>query len=184
VSIRASLFSDQSTLCAIFAQIFREFVKVPSDFPGLYGILTGFSPNQHFWGCGCTPTSYTSLSNLGVVYHRCIFLPWEQPLFKHVTLADSTSKSYFRPELCSDMHLPNKPRSLNCTSHHSIQNLIRKFAPSEIRQDYFIVSIVFHPLFIPLIQHFIADHPCVKSSLKYGRAVRFLSLWYWQFRQN
>jgi len=48
MSIRAPFFSNQSMLGAIFAQILEIL-------PGFYGILAGFSPNQNFLTCGCTP---------------------------------------------------------------------------------------------------------------------------------
>jgi len=40
-----------------FSEILPGFCGI---LPGFYGILPGFSPNQNFWGCGCTPASYTS----------------------------------------------------------------------------------------------------------------------------
>ena len=94
----------------------------------------------------------------GVVYHRCIFRLWELPLLKHVMIADSTSKSHFRPELCSDMHLANNSRSLNWRNHYSIQNLIRKFPPSKVSHDDLIASIVSQTLFITSTLHFITGH--------------------------
>jgi len=50
MSFWAPFFSNQSMLGAIFAHIFREFVKVFRDFAWFLGILPGFSPNQHCWG--------------------------------------------------------------------------------------------------------------------------------------
>jgi len=37
-----------------------SFVRLSDIFPGFYGILSGFSSNQNFWGCDCIPSSYTS----------------------------------------------------------------------------------------------------------------------------
>jgi len=37
-----------------FSEILPGFCGI---LPGFYGILPGFSPNQNFWGCGCTPAS-------------------------------------------------------------------------------------------------------------------------------
>jgi len=62
MSIWAPLFSNQSILDAIFAQIFmefwkvlRDFARILKDFNRILKDLPGFSPNQNFWGCGCTP---------------------------------------------------------------------------------------------------------------------------------
>jgi len=43
-----------------FAQIFRDFAKVFTDFAQNSADFLGFSPNQNFWGCTCTSTSYTT----------------------------------------------------------------------------------------------------------------------------
>jgi len=60
-------------LGAIFAQVFREFQKVLKDFSRILEDFArvlwdfpGFSPKQNFWGCCCTPASYTSDSNLHI----------------------------------------------------------------------------------------------------------------------
>jgi len=48
---------------AIFLQIKARWVPFLPDFNGFSGILPGFSPNQNFWGCSCTPytpASYTT----------------------------------------------------------------------------------------------------------------------------
>jgi len=47
MSIRAPLFSNQSMLDAIFAQIFREFQKVLRDFRGFFPDFMGFLPDFH-----------------------------------------------------------------------------------------------------------------------------------------
>jgi len=72
--IWSPFFSNQSTMGAIFARIFREFAEIIRGFTKVFtyfaqistilsvfwGILPGFSPNQNFWGCTCTPASYTT----------------------------------------------------------------------------------------------------------------------------
>jgi len=84
--ILGAIFSNQSTLGAIFnpiswdfAQIFRDFAKVFTDFTQIStdfsGILPEFSPNQNFWGCAstlCTPTSYTTGSTSNAVIKRSV----------------------------------------------------------------------------------------------------------------
>jgi len=49
---------------AILQRYSHIFPKYPQIFPGLYKVFfPGFSPNQMFWGCACTPctpASYTS----------------------------------------------------------------------------------------------------------------------------
>jgi len=73
MSIRAPLFSNQSMLAAIFAQIFREFRRFSEILPGFYRILLRLSPNQNYWGCDCTPDAYTSVSRCNIVL-RCNLL--------------------------------------------------------------------------------------------------------------
>jgi len=46
-----------------FTEIFPGFQRI---FPGCYWFFPEFSPNQNFWGCGCTsctPASYTSVDH-------------------------------------------------------------------------------------------------------------------------
>ena len=45
-----------------FSGILRRFSQI---LPRFTLILPGFSPNQNFWGCACTPASYTTAP------HRC-----------------------------------------------------------------------------------------------------------------
>ena len=63
------IFSNQTTLGPIFArilrkfaqifrgfaQVFTDFAQISTDLPIFSGILPGFSPDQNFWGCACTP---------------------------------------------------------------------------------------------------------------------------------
>jgi len=44
-----------------FVQIFRDISRIFKDFSLIFrfsGILPGFSTNQNFWDCACTPSSY------------------------------------------------------------------------------------------------------------------------------
>jgi len=43
-----------------FQRFSRIFPRFPQIFPRFWGILPGFSSNQNFWGCTCTPASYTT----------------------------------------------------------------------------------------------------------------------------
>jgi len=56
----APFFKSQTTLCAIFALIFRDFLECSDVLPKISGILPKFLTNQNFWGCACTPASYTT----------------------------------------------------------------------------------------------------------------------------
>jgi len=46
---------------------YSNFVKVFTHFARFPQILPGFSPNQNFWGCGCTLASYTSALNAEIL---------------------------------------------------------------------------------------------------------------------
>ena len=48
-----AIFWSQTTLGAIFAQIFSDFAQIFRDFARI-------STNQNFWGCACIPVSYTT----------------------------------------------------------------------------------------------------------------------------
>ena len=78
MSIRVPLFSNQSMLGTIFAQIFREFQNVLRDFARFQRILPRFSPDENFWVCGCTPACYTS--EMGSLAKDCF-----QPLVNKIS---------------------------------------------------------------------------------------------------
>ena len=77
MSFWAPFFSNQSMLGAIFAHIFREFVKVFRDFAWFLGILPGFSPNQHCWGgLALPPLTPVPHQDGTTQVQRCSYSTW------------------------------------------------------------------------------------------------------------
>jgi len=74
LQILGANFWSQTTLGAIsprFSGILPRYLRILFGFSGILpkfseflptfsGILPGFSTNQNFWGCACTPASYTT----------------------------------------------------------------------------------------------------------------------------
>jgi len=80
MSIREPLFSNQSMLAAIFAQIFRKFSKVLRDFAWILWDFVRIFIKSKLLGCSfipCTPASYTSARGpkpwpIGPLRNHCV----------------------------------------------------------------------------------------------------------------
>ena len=85
-----AFFSNQTTLGAIFAGILVRFSKICPDFYRVCLDFQGFSPNQNFWVCACTPASYTT---------DCFH--FRAAVFVHVGLAQLCTTNGVSISMCS-----------------------------------------------------------------------------------
>jgi len=75
-----AIWSHHCSYFKDFTKAFKNFAWISTDFARILRTLLEFLANQNFWGCACTPASYTSgLDKIAKswISHCLYFIPTE-----------------------------------------------------------------------------------------------------------